>query len=218
MEKQYVPDMELEYELLRQVQVGDREALKALALGYLWFIVKLARTYTPEDDEGDTTILYMVSDVFIKTAKSIEITNPTVCFLEEVYQNVRIRFGDMQRDSIHHVHRLLSWVHSIDTISLQLPTHGGDAQLQDMVATPHVPRSDQQIWEDQLRLLVPEMLQVLPEKEQRVVTLHFLYDMEVSEVANVMKISGEKVRGLLKKALRQLKRTVPQNQFDFVDK
>jgi RNA polymerase sigma factor (sigma-70 family) len=209
---QFFPS-DIELLLLEEVQKGNLGALLYLLSGYVWFIKKLAKAYTPKSatKTTQTAVFTAVLEVFETCAGTVTLTEDT-CFLEEVLRTTEERLGEaaVRRKRADRLKAMRDREAdcTIYTISLDTPLPGTDTLTLGETLPDQSPSVVREVYQTQLRDQVPKLLESLPEDERTVITLHLLEDLTLEEVAGQLGVRTERVRQKFKKGMRRLRCTL----------
>jgi RNA polymerase primary sigma factor len=100
-----------------------------------------------------------------------------------------------------------------DVVALQQPIGGEDGELQDVIADVSLPPPDEGVRRREFRKEVSRLLAMLPEKDERMVRMHYGIGFEreftLEEIGEVFGLTRERVRQIEVRAFQKLRRMSP---------
>lgn len=72
----------------------------------------------------------------------------------------------------------------------------------------HFIQPEDAIAEEELKKVLEQSLEVLTEKERKVITLYYYEDLTLKEISNVLEVSESRISQLHTKALMKMKKTM----------
>ena len=78
----------------------------------------------------------------------------------------------------------------------------------DAKGNSHFIQPEDAVAEDELKKVLGKSLEMLTEKERKVITLYYYEDLTLKEISNVLEVSESRVSQLHTKALLKMKKTM----------
>lgn len=106
---------------------------------------------------------------------------------------------------------LLNWQSQLkvtNMVSLNEYVEQGMEPVMDARGNSHFIQPEDAIAEDELKKVLGQSLEVLTEKERKVITLYYYEDLTLKEISNVLEVSESRVSQLHTKALLKMKKTM----------
>lgn len=137
----------------------------------------------------------------IETAiKKIEAKTGRTALDEEIAEELKVSSDE-----------LLNWQSQLkvtNMVSLNEYVEQGMEPVMDAKGNSHFIQPEDAIAEEELKKVLGESLQILTEKERKVITLYYYEDLTLKEISNVLEVSESRVSQLHTKALTKMKRTM----------
>ena len=80
--------------------------------------------------------------------------------------------------------------------------------MMDARGNSHFIQPEDAVAEEELKKVLEKSLDVLTEKERKVITLYYYEDLTLKEISNVLEVSESRISQLHTKALMKMKRTM----------
>lgn len=93
-------------------------------------------------------------------------------------------------------------------VSLNEYVEQGMEPTMDARGNSHFIQPEDAVAEEELKKVLEESLQVLTEKERKVITLYYYEDLTLKEISNVLEVSESRISQLHTKALMKMKKTM----------
>jgi RNA polymerase sigma factor (sigma-70 family) len=189
---------EEEYEVAREAQRGDRQAMNRLAEANIRFVIKTAF----EHWRPGLPLMDMISEGCLGLMRAIETFDPDSGFRLLTYaeQGIKWRIINVIKDFRRHEHD-----------SLDTPIYEDEElTIKDFLVSGE-PAADEKISQKQILAL----LNYLNDRERKVIFLRFWYDKTLDEVGLVMGLSGKRIHQIEARSLYKLKR-IMQGQIPYV--
>jgi RNA polymerase sigma-70 factor (ECF subfamily) len=178
------PDMETDEELVARVLAGDRNAFRHLIARYERLVAHVVSRLVRDDADREE----VCQDVFLR-----------------VYRGVgHFRFGSKLSTWIARIAHRASLNH-LEKKRLPLCEDLPDAEQARLQPTSAAPDPLEDAVAEEARRFVRQAVHALPAAYRTVVTLHYLEEMTVSEVGDVMNLPAGTVKSHLFRARRLLK-------------
>lgn len=106
---------------------------------------------------------------------------------------------------------LLNWQTQLkitNVVSLNEYVEQGMEPTMDARGNSHFIQPEDAVAEEELKKVLGESLQVLTEKERKVITLYYYEDLTLKEISNVLEVSESRISQLHTKALMKMKKTM----------
>ena len=106
---------------------------------------------------------------------------------------------------------LLNWQSQLKVtsmVSLNEYVEQGMEPVMDAKGNSHFIQPEDAIAEDELKKVLGQSLEVLTEKERKVITLYYYEDLTLKEISNVLEVSESRVSQLHTKALLKMRKTM----------
>ncbi|MCI9173644.1 MAG: FliA/WhiG family RNA polymerase sigma factor [Lachnospiraceae bacterium] len=106
---------------------------------------------------------------------------------------------------------LLNWQTQLkitNVVSLNEYVEQGMEPTMDARGNSHFIQPEDAVAEEELKKVLEESLQVLTEKERKVITLYYYEDLTLKEISNVLEVSESRISQLHTKALMKMKKTM----------
>ena len=126
----------------------------------------------------------------------------------ETYASLRIRGSILDQISSD---ELLNWQTQLkitNVVSLNEYVEQGMEPTMDARGNSHFIQPEDAVAEEELKKVLGESLQVLTEKERKVITLYYYEDLTLKEISNVLEVSESRISQLHTKALMKMKKTM----------
>jgi len=91
-------------------------------------------------------------------------------------------------------------------VSLEEFTEAGSEIPSDRFGTSHIEGPEEALEKSELKQMLAQALEMLTEKEQKVVLLYYYEDLTLKEISNILEVSESRVSQLHTKALQKLKK------------
>lgn len=104
---------------------------------------------------------------------------------------------------------LTSWQSQLkvtNLVSLNEYVDQGMEPVMDARGNSHFAQPEDAIAEDELKRVLTESLEVLTEKERKVITLYYYENLTLKEISNVLEVSESRISQLHTKALKKMKK------------
>lgn len=106
---------------------------------------------------------------------------------------------------------LLNWQNQLkitNVVSLNEYVEQGMEPTMDARGNSHFIQPEDAIAEEELKKVLEQSLEVLTEKERKVITLYYYEDLTLKEISNVLEVSESRISQLHTKALMKMKKTM----------
>lgn len=106
---------------------------------------------------------------------------------------------------------LLNWQSQLkvtNLISLNEYVEQGSEPVMDSTGNSHFAQPEQVIEEDELKKVLTETLDILTEKERKVILLYYYEDLTLKEISNILEVSESRISQLHTKALAKMKKSM----------
>lgn len=106
---------------------------------------------------------------------------------------------------------LLNWQSQLkvtNMVSLNEYLEQGMEPAMDARGNSHFIQPEDAVAEDELKKVLEQSLEVLTEKERKVITLYYYEDLTLKEISNVLEVSESRISQLHTKALMKMKKTM----------
>ena len=106
---------------------------------------------------------------------------------------------------------LLNWQSQLkitNMVSLNEYVDQGMEPVMDAKGNSHFIQPEDAVAEDELKKMLGEALEILTEKERKVITLYYYEDLTLKEISNVLEVSESRISQLHTKALTKMKKTL----------
>ena len=106
---------------------------------------------------------------------------------------------------------LLNWQSQLkvtNMVSLNEYVEQGMEPVMDAKGNSHFIQPEDAVAEDELKKVLGQSLEMLTEKERKVITLYYYEDLTLKEISNVLEVSESRVSQLHTKALLKMKKTM----------
>lgn len=106
---------------------------------------------------------------------------------------------------------LLNWQSQIkvtNMVSLNEYVEQGMEPVMDAKGNSHFIQPEDAIAEEELKKVLEQTLEILTEKERKVITLYYYEDLTLKEISNVLEVSESRISQLHTKALLKMKKTM----------
>ena len=106
---------------------------------------------------------------------------------------------------------LLNWQSQLkvtNMVSLNEYLEQGMEPAMDAKGNSHFIQPEDAVAEDELKKVLEQSLEVLTEKERKVITLYYYEDLTLKEISNVLEVSESRISQLHTKALMKMKKTM----------
>lgn len=106
---------------------------------------------------------------------------------------------------------LLNWQNQLkitNVVSLNEYVEQGMEPTMDARGNSHFIQPEDAIAEEELKEVLEQSLEVLTEKERKVITLYYYEDLTLKEISNVLEVSESRISQLHTKALMKMKKTM----------
>ena len=106
---------------------------------------------------------------------------------------------------------LLNWQSQLkitNMVSLNEYVEQGMEPMMDARGNSHFIQPEDAVAEEELKKVLEKSLDVLTEKERKVITLYYYEDLTLKEISNVLEVSESRISQLHTKALMKMKRTM----------
>ena len=106
---------------------------------------------------------------------------------------------------------LLNWQSQIkvtNMVSLNEYVEQGMEPVMDAKGNSHFIQPEDAIAEEELKKVLEQSLEILTEKERKVITLYYYEDLTLKEISNVLEVSESRISQLHTKALLKMKKTM----------
>ncbi len=106
---------------------------------------------------------------------------------------------------------LLNWQSQLkvtNMVSLNEYVEQGMEPVMDAKGNSHFIQPEDAVAEDELKKVLGKSLEMLTEKERKVITLYYYEDLTLKEISNVLEVSESRVSQLHTKALLKMKKTM----------
>jgi RNA polymerase sigma factor (sigma-70 family) len=201
----------IEWILLEEVRRGNKSAYIYLFRGYLWFIKKLARVYTPKGAAKieRNRVLACVAEIF-KTCAHTMLLDESSCFLEYVLNTTKSQFGVevVRRKRAKKLQDITDAEHYVYTISLDSPIAGTDNITLSETVPSHEVSAERAVYLAQLQELVPQILSNLTVEERTIITRHLLEDLPFKSIAQELGMTTTRVTQKFGKIMRKLRHSL----------
>jgi len=204
-----------EIELGRRIRTGDREALDALVCANLRFVVSIAKQYQSRGvaladliDEGNIGLM-RAARKFDET-RGIKFISYAVWWIRQAILQARAEQSRIVRVPLHRVRALPE-----SQLSLDAPRamDEGD-QLFDYMPDQRTPDSDERVLNSSLMDSIEIALTLLTTREAQIIRLYYGLGPEepatLEEIGVRFGISRERVRQIRDRALRRMRRSLPE--------
>ena len=135
--------------------------------------------------------------------------------LENTYADLEKKLGRPARDEevaeamdveVEKLHKIMSRVSHVSMVSLERDNKNGtQTSLLDRLVNPDSASGFQKIDVEELREVLAESVERLPEKEQVVVSLYYYNEMTMKEIGKVLKLTESRVSQIHTKAVLRLR-------------
>lgn len=106
---------------------------------------------------------------------------------------------------------LLSWQSQLkvtNLISLNDYVEQGSEPVMDATHNSHFAQPEHVVEEEELHKVLKESLEILTEKEKKVILLYYYEEMTLKEISNILEVSESRISQLHTKALGKMKKTM----------
>lgn len=106
---------------------------------------------------------------------------------------------------------LLNWQSQLkitNLVSLNEYVEQGAEPVMDAKKNSHFIQPEDAIAEEELKKMLAQSLDVLTEKERKVITLYYYEDLTLKEISNILEVSESRISQLHTKALMKMKKTM----------
>ena len=106
---------------------------------------------------------------------------------------------------------LLNWQSQLkvtNVVSLNEYVEQGMEPVMDAKDNSHFIQPEDAIAEEELKKVLEQALEILTEKERKVITLYYYEDLTLKEISNILEVSESRVSQLHTKALLKMKKTM----------
>lgn len=106
---------------------------------------------------------------------------------------------------------LINWQSQLkitNMVSLNEYVEQGMEPTMDVRGNSHFIQPEDAIAEEELKKVLEQSLEVLTEKERKVITLYYYEDLTLKEISNVLEVSESRISQLHTKALMKMKKTM----------
>jgi len=183
---------EEEYEIAKDAQRGDRQAINRLAEANIRFVIKTAFKYW----KPGLPLMDKISEGCLGLMRAIETFNPDLGFRLLTYAEQQIKW---------HIINVIkdSRKHGLD--SLDMPVYeDDDVTLKDLLVSEE-PSSDEKCFYSETGSRVQDLLNFLNDRERKVIELRFWHDKTLREIGSIINLSDERIRQIEARALNKLK-------------
>ena len=198
--------IEEEIELAQRIKKGDHKALEKLTKANLRFVVSVAKQY---QNQG-LSLPDLINEGNLGLIKAAEKFDETRGFKFISYAVWWIRQSILQAiaDQSRIIRLPLNQVNTRH-ISMDAPFIGDEeSSLLDIIPNYDAPSTDKSLVEESLRDEISRVLQVLDEREHKVIEAYFginQREMTLEEIGDKYGLTRERVRQIKEKAIRKLR-------------
>jgi RNA polymerase sigma factor for flagellar operon FliA len=137
--------------------------------------------------------------------------------IEEAIKNVEAKNGRAARDDEIAIElglsgeELLSWQSQLkvtNIISLNDYVEQGSEPVMDTTGNSHFIQPEQAIEEEELKKVLIESLDLLTEKERKVILFYYYEELTLKEISNILEVSESRISQLHTKALGKMKKSM----------
>ncbi len=106
---------------------------------------------------------------------------------------------------------LLNWQSQLkvtNVVSLNEYVEQGMEPVMDAKGNSHFIQPEDAIAQEELKKVLEQSLEILTEKERKVITLYYYEDLTLKEISNILEVSESRISQLHTKALAKMKKTM----------
>ena len=104
-----------------------------------------------------------------------------------------------------------------NVVSLNEFVEQGGEPVMDAKNNSHFVQPEDSIQEEELKKVLKESMELLTEKEQKVILLYYYEDLTLKEISNILEVSESRVSQLHTKALLKMRKKMGNYMGIFVD-
>ena len=129
--------------------------------------------------------------------------------IDEAIKSLEARTGKTPTDEMFSGEELLSWQSQLkvtNVVSLNEFVESGNEPVMDAKGNFRFAQPEEVIAETELKQMLKDAMQLLTEKEQKVILLYYYEDLTLKEISRVLEVSESRISQLHTKALQKMKK------------
>ena len=210
--KRFTLSEAFEFELVAEVQRGNRTALLCLIYSYLWFLRMLTLRYTDgvATNEHYTRRFFDIVGIFETSVQTLSLTRDS-CLLEVCLLRTERALGPCtvhtaRNTRLAKLYQVRALKQLGNTASLDAPlSDSEDSTLGDILPDTGLSAEDNTMQEEQTRLVAAMLTTVPNPLDQTVISLYFLQGNTLAEIARLLKLPRGRIEYMIRRGLKHLR-------------